>query len=320
MAKVGVLIEIEHNSVKEINNGVLTAARNGGSNEVIAFIFEGDPDGVKTDLAEQGVAKIVKITGKGTDLLNYPDFQAKALSEVIHAFALDALLGLASAKGRDQFARLSALMDIPLAMDCVGINFQDRTIIKSHFSGKTFATFNLATDPILCTIRPNAINPKPAPGNPETESYMITAADPGGVKIVETKKGDSDKIDLTEASVIITGGRPMGSADNYKILQECAALLGAAVGASRAAVDAGYASHSMQVGQTGKTVSPVLYIGCGLSGSVQHFAGMKTSKVIVAINTNKDAPIFQKCDYGIIGDLFEVVPTLTEVLREQAGK
>ena len=124
-------------------------------------------------------------------------------------------------------------------------------------------------------------------------------------------------MDLTEANAIITGGRPIASGDNYKLLQQCADLMGAAVGASRAAVDAGYAPHSMQVGQTGKTVSPKLYIGCGLSGSVQHFAGMKTSKVIVGINTDKDAPIFGKCDYGIVGDLFEVVPVLTEVLREQ---
>jgi electron transfer flavoprotein alpha subunit len=124
-------------------------------------------------------------------------------------------------------------------------------------------------------------------------------------------------VDLTEANVIITGGRPIGSSENYQILRDCADTLDAAVGASRAAVDAGYAPHSMQVGQTGKTVSPKLYIGCGLSGSVQHFAGMKTSKVIVAINTDRDAPIFGKCDYGIVGDLFEVVPVLTEVLKEQ---
>ena len=133
--------------------------------------------------------------------------------------------------------------------------------------------------------------------------------------MLEVKKARGGKIDLAEANIIITGGRPIGSAENYKILEACAQALGGAVGASRAAVDAGFAPHSMQVGQTGKTVSPRLYIGCGLSGSVQHFAGMKTSKVIVAINTDKDAVIFEKCDYGIIGDLFEVVPLLTEALK-----
>ena len=172
----------------------------------------------------------------------------------------------------------------------------------------------------MCALRPNAIEAQKAPADSQVESYAASVEDPGLVKVLEVKKSDTAKMDLTEADVIITGGRPIDAAENYKILEECAELMGAAVGASRAAVDAGFAPHSMQVGQTGKTVSPRLYIGCGLSGSVQHFAGMKTSKVIVAINTDKDAPIFQKCDYGIIGDMFEVVPVLTEILREQAGQ
>jgi electron transfer flavoprotein alpha subunit len=137
--------------------------------------------------------------------------------------------------------------------------------------------------------------------------------------ITEIKGSASGQVELTEANIIITGGRPMGSPDNFKLLEDCAKLLGAAVGASRAAVDSGLAPHSMQVGQTGKTVSPKLYIACGLSGSVQHFAGMKTSKIIVAINTDKHAPIFGKSDYGILGDLFEIVPALTEALKEQAS-
>jgi electron transfer flavoprotein alpha subunit len=135
--------------------------------------------------------------------------------------------------------------------------------------------------------------------------------------VTEVKAGGSGAADLAEAGIIITGGRAIGAADNFRMLRECAAELGAAVGASRAAVDAGYAPHSMQVGQTGRTVSPKLYIACGVSGAVQHFAGMKTSKVIVAINSDKNAPIFGKSDYGILGDLFEVVPILTDVLRKR---
>lgn len=170
---------------------------------------------------------------------------------------------------------------------------------------------------LLCALRPNAIEPVEAPAEAAVESYSASIQDSGRVKVMEIKKETADNVDLTEAAVIITGGRPIASAENYKILSDCARLLGGTIGASRAAVDAGFAPHAMQVGQTGKTVSPRLYIGCGLSGSVQHFAGMKTSKVIVAINTDKDAPIFEKCDYGIVGDLFEVVPVLTAVLKEK---
>ena len=320
MAKVGVLIETEGNEVKKTNFGVITAARDGGRNEVMALLLDGAVDAVRDTLVEYGVQKIVDVTVDGADLSSSPDLQSGALADVVEHFKLDGLLGLASSRGRDIFARLAALLSVPLASDIVGVNFEDKTVRKSHFSGKTFATIRLNSDLLLCTLRPNAIEAETAPADAQVEKYVARAEDPGLVKIVNVKKGDSRKMDLTEADIIITGGRPIGKPDNYKMLETCAELLGAAVGASRASVDAGFAPHSMQVGQTGKTVSPRLYIGCGLSGSVQHFAGMKTSKVIVAINTDKDAPIFQKSDYGIIGDMFEVVPVLTEVLREQGAK
>jgi electron transfer flavoprotein alpha subunit len=312
------LIETEKDEVKKTNFGAITAARDGGKNEVVALLLDVDADPLQETLAAYGAQKIVRVTVDAPDLLSRPDLQARALADVIHHFELEGLVGLASARGRDVFARLSALLNVSLASDCVGVNFEDKTVRKSHFSGKTIATVKLGSDLLLCALRPNAIEAEKDPVDAQVESYATNVEDPGLIKILEVKKGDSQKMDLTEADIIITGGRPIDAAENYKMLEECAELLGAAVGASRAAVDAGFAPHSMQVGQTGKTVSPRLYIGCGLSGSVQHFAGMKTSKVIVGINTDKDAPIFQKCDYGIIADMFEVVPVLTKVLREQA--
>ena len=254
---------------------------------------------------------------KRPDLAFSPDLKARALADAMKKLKITVLFGLSSATGRDLLARVAAFLDAPLALDCVGVNLAESTVVKSHFSGKTFATIKLSGEYLVCGIRPNAIEPRAEPCDAEVISYQSSAKDSGRLVVREVKQAKEGTVDLTEANIIITGGRPMGSAENYKILEECADVLGAAVGASRAAVDAGFAPHSMQVGQTGKTVSPKLYIACGLSGSIQHFAGMKTSKVIVAVNTDKDAPIFNKCDYGIVGDLFEVVPVLTEVLKEE---
>ena len=315
MAKIGVIIEVENNEVKSVNNGVITAAAAGGTNEVFAIFTEGDADSNKDKVGIFGATAAVQLTVGDADLTFNPDIQARALSDLIKAQNLDGVIGVSSAKGRDILARLAAFLNQPLALDCTQINFADNSVIKSHFSGKTIATVKLSSDLLLCGIRPNAIEEKEVASTISFSSYDAKVEDPGLMKIIETKQATSAKVDLSEANVIVTGGRPMATVENFKILEACAELMNGAVGASRAAVDGGYATHSMQVGQTGKTVSPKLYIGCGLSGSVQHFAGMKTSKIIVAINTDKDAPIFGKCDYGIIGDLFDVVPALTEALK-----
>lgn len=318
MSRVGILIETEKGRVKEANFGVLTAARGGGGNELFALLFEeGEP--ALEALAAYGAQNVVSLNTEGCDIGASADIEALALAEAIKHFRLDALLALNSPSGRDLLARLAALLDVPLVLDCVAVDIAGGTVKKSHFSGKTFATVKLPKNRLLCGVRPNAIDASPSPTEAKLVTFRPRIDDPGLTHIREEKKDNALKTDLTEANIIITGGRPIGSAQNYAILQECADILGAAVGASRAAVDAGYAPYSMQVGQTGKTVSPRLYIGCGLSGSIQHFAGMKSSKVIVAINTDKDAPIFSKCDYGIIGDLFEVIPVLTEVLKERQG-
>ena len=309
MAKAGILVEIENNAVKETTLGVMTAA---AGQEIYALVLGGDAAAVKDRLAEYGAANIVSITGPGD--LSSPGLQAEVLAAAVKEYGFETLLGTASATGRDLFARVAAILDEPLVSDCVQVNISDKTVKKSHFSGKTFATLKVNGSVLLCTIRPNSIEPVASPAPGELIDFSADVADPGLIKIVETKKVGTGRLDLTEAPIIITGGRAIKAAENYKMLEACAQKLGAAVGASRAAVDAGYAPHSMQVGQTGKTVSPKLYIACGVSGAVQHFAGMKTSKVIVAINEDKDAPIFSKCDYGIVGDIFDVVPVLTEKL------
>jgi electron transfer flavoprotein alpha subunit len=316
MATIGVVIETESGKVKETNFGVVTAARGGGANTVLAILLDGSAEEAQAALGPYGVHKIVPLSAAGADLVQSPDLRARALAAAVGPLGLKVLLGLATAPGRDLFARLAAYLKLPLASDCVSVDIAAQTVRKSHFSGKTIATLRLKSNVMLCALRPNAVEAAPAPASPEVAPLTVTVQDPGRVRVLEVKQAPGGKIDLAEASVIVTGGRPIGAAGNYKMLEECARVLGGAVGASRAAVDAGFAPHSMQVGQTGKTVSPKLYIGCGLSGSVQHFAGMKTSKVIVAINTDKDAPIFEKSDYGIIGDLFEVVPALIEALKE----
>ena len=317
MLKVGVLIETGESGVKEANFGVITAARGAGNTEVYAFLLDGSAEANKETLQSYGVQKVVALGTDSGDLGSSPDLQAAAVVEAITHFEITALLGLSSARGRDLLARTAALMEAPLVQDCIGVDLTTQTVTKSHFSGRTVATIKLNANPFVCGLRPNTIEGQISPGEAELVEYRAAVQDVGKLRVKEVKQSQSGAVDLTEANIIITGGRPIASAENYKILQDCAELLGAAVGASRAAVDAGFAPHSMQVGQTGKTVSPKLYVGCGLSGSVQHFAGMKTSKIIVAINTDKDAPIFGKSDYGIIGDLFEVVPVLTEVLKEQ---
>ena len=310
MSNIGVIIEMDGDEIKASNYGVMTAGRDGGS--IVALIFGDKGEANKSDLERFGAEKIITMPASDN-----PAQRANLLTAAVKEFDLQAVLGLASSRGRDLLARCACKLDAPLALDATQINFSEGTVLKSHFSGKTIANIKLNGEPKLIGMRPNVIEAEESSTSAEVVTFTPDVSADPGFEFVENKKSGSASVDLTEAEIIITGGRPMDSSDNFKILYECAEKLGAAVGASRAAVDAGFAPHSMQVGQTGKTVSPKLYIGCGLSGSVQHFAGMKTSKVIVGINTDKDAPIFGKCDYGIVADLFEVVPALTEALKNK---
>jgi electron transfer flavoprotein alpha subunit len=314
MAQTAVLIETLGNTVKEANFGVITAARGTAENGVCALLLNTDAASCKSELERFGVNRIVTIQANDAGFTARPDCQARAIVDAMKEFGLTDLVGLSSSNGKDILARVAAQLEAPLALDCLSVDVASRTVRKPYFAGKTIATLKLKGDCLVAAVRPNAVEPVEAAATAEVVSFAVTTAGDDKMVIREVKKSAAGKVDLTEANIIISGGRAMGSADNFKLLDACATKLNAAVGASRVAVDEGFATHSMQVGQTGKIVNPRLYIACGISGSVQHFAGMKTSKVIVAINTDKDAPILGKCDYAILGDLFEIIPALTEAL------
>jgi electron transfer flavoprotein alpha subunit len=189
---------------------------------------------------------------------------------------------------------------------------------KSQFSGRSIATLKTEGDFHIYGIRPNVIEAAPAPCRADVVSFQAEI-NKSGLTVKEIKQGDSSGVDLTEADVILAGGRGLKNSENFRVLFECAELMGAAVGSSRVAVDEGWVPYTMQVGQTGKTVSPKVYIACGISGSVQHFAGMKTAAMIIAINRDAEAAIMKRCDYFVAADLFEILPALTTRLKEVAN-
>ena len=317
--KVLVFIELRDGKIKSSAHEALTVGAKlaGGAANLAAVLVGQASAGLAGQLAGWGADTIYAADSTDLALYNIQTFSG-AVEAAIKAFSPNVVLGVASPMGRDLFPRLAARMNGAILTDLTAIEASGNGIsgTKPMYSGKCLA--EVATDGSVisfATIRQNVFPAnKSGNGNATVTPVSAPAAD-GKIKTIEIRKGKSAKPDLTEASVIISGGRAMGNADNFKVLVECAVVIGATVGASRAAVDSGYASHEMQVGQTGKTVNPNLYIACGISGSIQHMAGMRTSKIIVAVNTDKEAPIFGIASYGIVGDLFQVVPLLTQKFK-----
>ncbi len=268
-----------------------------------------------TELAAFGADHIL-VVNSGESAYKSGEIQAKLIQELVKERDSDVLLFAATTQGREISARVAAGLKAGLVMDCTGIRSEEGRLIarKPLYGGKVIAEFAVEGSPEMVTLRPNiaAMDNKEGRG----EVTTLTMAEPvPQVRVLELLVDELPKLDLTEADVVVSGGRGMGGPD-FSILEELAELMGGAIGASRNVVDEGWRPASDQVGQTGKVVSPALYVACGISGAMQHLAGMNTSNCIVAINSDPDALIFKTADYCIVDDLFEVVPVLTEAIKK----
>ncbi len=311
MSKTLVFIETQNGKIKKASREALALALSAAT-EVSAVTF--CADGASLAASLPGVSTLYQVTGAGD--LYQPDVHAATLESLVKEKGVSTLIAAHSARSRDLFPRVAARTRAALVTDCVAVNLKEMCAVKPVYSGKLLARVKLNAAVSLVTLRPNVFPAELADGSaPQVVSVAAAAVEPR-CRVIEVAAGEAGKIDLTEAAVIVSGGRGMKNKENFALLQELADVLNAGVGASRAAVDAEFAEYAMQVGQTGKVVNPKLYVACGISGAIQHFVGMKTSKVIVAINKDPEAPIFKKADYGIVGDLFEVVPLLKAELEK----
>ncbi len=286
----------------------------GGSVE--AAVLGAELDGLAEILAQYGASKVY--VASDPSLATYSaEGYTDTLAAVIESAAPAIVLAGATAMGKDLAPRLAAHLGVGLASDCTVLELDNGRLLATRpiFAGKALAKVRLDGDPQMATVRPNVLaTPEPEAGATATVEPVAALVSNVRAKVVDTLSAGEGEIDVAEADVIVSGGRGVGGPEGFAPVVSLAKTLGAAVGASRAAVDAGWIEHSHQVGQTGKTVTPNLYVACGISGAIQHLAGMKTSKVIVAVNKDPEAPIFKVASYGIVGDLFEVVPLLESEL------
>ncbi len=310
-----VLVVAEHvdGAFRKVTFEALSAARQLGD-DVNAVLMGSGVASTAAELAQYGAVKT--FTADDPGLADYTaDAYTNVLADVISAANPATVIIGATTQGKELAARLSAKLDAPLATDCVAMRMDGDQLLATRpmYGGKIMAEVELNGNPAIVALRPNVISVEEAPADGEVQAVAVNL---GEVRTrLIGKHLETGKIDLTEAQVVVSGGRGMGG-DDYSVVEALADVLEGAVGASRSAVDEGWRPVADQVGQTGKTVSPNLYIACGISGAIQHLAGMSSSKVIVAINKDPEAPIFTKADFGIVGDLYEVLPALTEEIKK----
>jgi electron transfer flavoprotein alpha subunit len=317
-----VLAEVRNGALRPVSYECIAAGRTVAEGGTVTAALIGEGAGFADDLIHRGADKVVMVTGDGLESYT-PDGWVGALQSVCLELKPDVVFLGHTGIGRDLAPRFAMRNTAGMVSDVTDLKLEGDQIVFTRpiYAGKAFVTQIVKQGLIVATIRPNNLAALPADtvrsGN--VSEVAAPALDLRTV-IKEIVRNTTGGVDLTSAKIVVSGGRGVKSAEGFKPLQELATVLGAAVGASRAAADAGYCDYAMQVGQTGKTVTPDLYIACGISGAIQHIAGMSASKVIVAINKDPEAPIFKVADYGIVGDLFEVVPLLTQEFKTLLGR
>lgn len=311
-----VFVELSKGKIKSSSLELLTAAAK--TNLPFYTVSMGNQSFDLASISEFGVNKHFEFKDEKLSVYN-PEVYTQSLVELITELKADIILGSSSSVTKDLFPSVAAKISAGFVSDGTQLIWENGrfAVKKPMYAGKCFCKVEFAaTKPQMILMRPNQLPvEKVKSAQAELVSKSVTISD-FKTKVLEIVKGASEKLDLSEANIIVSGGRGMQNAENFKLLEDLATTLGATVGASRAVTDAGWVPHSMQVGQTGKTVAPSLYIACGISGAVQHLAGMSDSKVIVAINKDPEAPIFKKATYGIVGDALEIVPLLNEEFKK----
>jgi electron transfer flavoprotein alpha subunit len=313
---IWVVAEQRNGQIKKVTHEMVGKAKElAAGGEVVAILIGSGISGAAAGLGAYGADRVLVIDDASLAGYSGEAYAAEA-ANLIKAGSPAAVFVGATTAGRELGPMLAAKLDAPYVADAVRAEAKDGQITVVHpvFAGKAFIEVGFAGAPAVVSVRPNAFGlPGSDAGKTAAVETKAFAGSTSKTKVAETLSGGGETVDLTEAEIIISGGRGMKGPEHFPLLEALAKNLGGTTGASRAAVDAGWQPHNKQVGQTGKVVSPNLYIACGISGSIQHMAGMSSSKCIVAINTDADAPIFKIADYGIVGDLFDVVPKLTEL-------
>ncbi len=325
MGDILIIAEHEKGKLKSYSKELVCKASELGTQaglKVHGALLGREVAGISAELGQYGAETVWALESQDLEPFR-GDAHAKVLFDCIQKIKPQIILASASTTGKDILPRLAMKLKAGLATDCVELKIENKKLKARRpiFAGKALVDVEFLSEVQLATARPNSFIIKQCDASKKVKVEKVQA-DVGElrVKVKEVKEAEAGMKDLTEADIIVSGGRALGNSENFKVIRELAEALGATVGASRAAVDAGYISHDHQVGQTGKTVNPKLYIACGISGAIQHLAGMRTSKVIVAINKDPEAPIFSKADYGVVGDLFVLLPILTKKFKELLGK